>query len=77
MGARNHSIDVIMDVAKAYGVEDRIELKKGGRHWKVLFDGAFIMILPQGNPNNTGRSMLNNIAQLRRAIEGRPKKDGR
>lgn len=76
MGARNHSVDIIKEIAEDLGVT--LEFKKGGRHWKVFLDNRMIMILPQGNPKNQGRAMLNNIAQLRRAVEGRGKgEDGR
>lgn len=69
MSARNYSKDLIKEAADEMGVE--LVFEEGKRHWKVFYESRMIMILPKGNPSNKGRALLNNIAQLRRAVEGR------
>lgn len=69
MASRNYSVDLIKEAADELGVE--LDFRPGKRHWKVFLGPKMIMILPHGNPKNQGRALLNNIAQLRRAVEGR------
>lgn len=69
MSARNYSKDLIKEAAEELGVE--LIFEEGKRHWKVFYEERMIMILPKGNPGNKGRAFLNNLAQLRRAVEGR------
>lgn len=66
-------VRLFKSVVESYGdgALDLLEFRQGGRHIKVYFDNQFVCIMPNGNGAGKGRGTLNNIAQLRRAVEGR------
>jgi hypothetical protein len=47
------------------------EIKDGGRHYKIVVNGKLAGVLPKkGGDAPVSRSMLNTIAQIRRAARG-------
>jgi len=67
----NKGVKMAKAIAEAYGRSDDMTFLQGGRHIKVYLSGKFVTVIPNGNPREKGRGVENNIAEIRRALEGR------